>query len=155
MVCQKQHYSSNTQNQASQPLEYVTQQNPPYQNANLLTSKKKWNYCTKQSAFIFFMSNTQNNTNWLLWAGLHQRLGCRAVVRDRRLRNGCSYPLAVGRAKRQLALGDNVSLVYADEETWLGLRRCHGRSRASSADLKRMQSKKPNRIRHKIKLRNL
>ena len=46
-----------------------------------------------------------------------------------------AYPLAVGRARRQLALGDDVALVDAHEEAGLRLRRRHGRTfpaRASS-----------------------
>jgi len=53
-IHQKQHCSSNTQKPASQPLEYLIQQNPPYQNANLLPSQNK-NYA--QNRQHSFMSN--------------------------------------------------------------------------------------------------
>jgi hypothetical protein len=63
-------------------------------------------------------------------------------VRDRGLRIGESYLLAVGRARRQLALGDDMSLVYADEKARLGLRRRHGGYRSSAVT----QSNKSNKM---------
>lgn len=65
-------------------------------------------------------------------------------VWDRGLGTVESYPLAIGRARRQLALGDDVSLVDADEEARLGRRRRHCGSRAGSADLQRTNSNKSN-----------